>query len=67
MSFSLGPWLAGAYPENPDPTGVGSGREGCFRKPRAFGRSGCAPAEPYPPKRAQTNTRNNLKTNPGKY
>jgi hypothetical protein len=23
-----------------------------FRNPRTFGRSGCTPAEPYPPKRA---------------
>jgi hypothetical protein len=69
MSFSLWPWLALAFPKNPDPdlAGAGSDREECFRNPRTFGRSGCAPAEPYPPKRAKTNTRNNLKTNSRKY
>ena len=28
-----------------------SARSGCIRNPRAIGRSGCTPAEPYPPNR----------------
>src|SRR5829696_7570390 len=32
-------------------------RDGCIRNPRTTGRSGCTPAEPYPPSRNPTLTR----------
>jgi hypothetical protein len=47
--------------KTPDPnSGPGAGR---FRNPRTSGCSGCAPAEPYLPKRADNEAKQNLKTN----
>jgi hypothetical protein len=40
---------------------LSSAGSGCIRNPRAVGRSGCTPAEPYPPNRKSEQIRKNLK------
>src|SRR5262249_22946291 len=52
MSFSLWPWLAKGIPlkgKNRSEIGTRTRRD-AVRNPRAAGRSGCTPAEPYPPR-----------------
>ena len=52
MSFSLWPWLAEGHPiQRKSRSGVNAEPGDACRNPRTIRRSGCAPAEPYPPNR----------------
>ena len=50
----MGPWLAESSSEQKACPKHGRDRPGCIRNPRATRCSGCTPAEPYPPCRAQS-------------
>ena len=65
MSFSLGPWLAVAYPENPDPTGVGSG--GMLSQSTGVWALRLRSRRALSPQTRQTNIRKHLSNNPRKY
>ena len=63
MSFSLWTGIADLIRENPAPAACRS-RAGLDRNPRADGRSGCTPAEPYPPAGTPNLPRRTLKPSP---
>ena len=54
MSFSHWPWLAEVSFRKKACPELLRDRPGCIRNPRATRCSGCTPAEPYPPRRAQS-------------
>ena len=57
MSFAHWPCLALATAKKTSPAQRISGRGECAGNPRAIRRSGCAPAEPYPPNCARRKTK----------
>jgi len=62
MSLSLWTVACEGIQKAKIPTRLSRIGQDAFRNPRTFGRSGCTPAEPYPPKRALSLTNRKLAT-----